>query len=1542
MIGHAKTRRMLLALVSVATLTLGRHGWGAEATPPPVPAVPPAVAPTVIWGDSLGGALARASHELKPVLLVFSAPDCPWCVRLKSETLAEQEVLAALAGFICVSLDTIRDAKIAQEFQVSGVPVSIILSGDGRVQAVAEGYRKPAAFLEFLNDGRTGRAGRSATAPELAKWEQWLQEGQVPATEWPLLMTALSRKDCRSRLHDAMLASKPCPQQTWVGLLSHPKLAVRLGAFELLEELAGAGFDYDPWLDAAANRPALARWQDWAQGTTNAAQSVFAALTAEQIAGYIRELASGDRERSTRAVRMLEQAGSATIPVLEEWLAASQPGIDEDARRRVQEVRYFLLLPETAGTERARLAHRLVFGNQDERLRSLTAAAAAGERALPVLADFLKDHDPLVREGAVDCILPAGKNKAFPYLCDLLKQEKDEEVVHAVVRGAGALKGPKAVELVGRYLTHANEDLVVAALASLGRTKSVAAAQAVKECLRSPRWRVRAAALEAIGTLQAAMVEDEVAACLQDADPFVRRTAVATLSVLAGKKAAARLAELFVQDDQLKGPIVAALRKMDKPIPPTFAPALVGKDPDVLLAVLEGLGDAGGGEAVRLAMPYLTHANKDVACAAIRLVARAGGGKAEVEAALVQVLQAGDKECVLALFESYQTAEDRRSNHWEQQEDFDQLVAPPADGTASAAADAGNALTDLFAAFATAPAAPATPAPTKSVTGGTATPPAATSPAADAVNLQDLFGAFGGANPPATAPALSTEAATATTDRTRPPVGVERPGRKSEALTQAAQLYLAAKYDDSLRFGAAQMLMAMGKGTGVAFMVETLASRTADERLVIAQRAGTCVGVVALPLLKRLLRDSSADVRQAAVAACLRNTADQALLQEVIAVVLEPGTPMSPADLFKESYAWYGVVRSAAKRHLIGASVRELLARRLPQRPQDAQRILALTLLDACWKEGDQPLVEGCLADENPFVRRAAWYTWGKHQPEAFAEKLATVASDHSEWVRGVIPAVYLPNDTLPWTIYFDATTATEGLSRFSASRTLKRLSPAVVTTLTALTRESVLSLRTAAAFCLFANREKVDVRVLTALVASAPDKKMVAYRLSSLLQDAPVRWLRELDAGDLLALLDQVASQTENEEDGRLAGLRKQLLASAVAAVEKPKIVPRQPEAGRSRTNLVAAVAGLTPTATGAEGAARLVVVFRNPGCPDCARVADWLRTLRTEFTDLVIEERNIRQPEDALLNEALCDRFEVPEKARLTAPAIFCGAGYRIKAEITFAELGRLLSRPEATETAWRQVNVTRLQQAETALGERYMAMGPWVVAGAGLLDGVNPCAFATIIFLLSYLQVTRRAPRQILAVGAAFVAGVFLAYFLLGLGLVEVVMRFSLLRRLGGILNVGMALFVAGVALLSIWDGVQCLRGRMGEMVLQLPGVLKARIHAAVRQSSRQRHFVAAAFVAGVVIAVLELACTGQVYAPTLLYMLKTGQGRSGAIGYLALYNLAFIVPLLVVFVGAYGGLRSERLTLWFQQRAALVKFATALLFAALFVLLLWGRG
>jgi len=1518
-------------IMTLAICLLVAVGWGE-----------PASVPAVTWTENLNGALARAGNELKPVLLVFSSPDCPWCVRLKTETLAEKEILAALEGFICVAIDTSRDPKIAQEFQVRGVPLTMILSGDGRPQAISEGFMNKETFLGFLDDYRKGGGKRGASPPALGKWLKALQAKEVTGAQWPDMMAGLGSKECRSPLHNAMLAHEPYPRLEWVALLKHSQLSVRLGTFEMLEEVAGNTYGYDPWFDAEANREALERWHGWAVSGSNETQRVFAPLTEEQIIGYVRDLASGDRDRSARAVRMLEQAGESVVPVLESWLASATTD-KEEALRRVKEVRYFLLLPDLLGTERARIVHRLVFGNQDERLRSLAAAASAGERAMPVLADFMADTDPLIREVAVDSLITAGKNGASKYLSDLLKIEKDEEVIHAIVRGAGSLKGAKAVELIGPFLNHANEDLAVAALASLARTKSTTAANAVKDCVKSPRWRVRAAALEAIGKLRASSAGGEVVACLDDPDPFVRRTAVLTLTALSAKKATGRLSEIFLKDDQLKGPIVAALRQMDTPIPATFGPALKGKEPEVLLSVLEGLGD-GGSDSWRLAMPYVHDANSDVACAAIRVVARGGGRNAEIQTELAKVLHDGVKEKVQSVFESYPSDEERHSSSSgidsADTEDFEQLVAKPVvSGTSEADGGGGDALANLFSAFSADPAAP--PVMTNAMTNGGG------SPAPEQASLQDIFSAFG----PATA--IETVTKVETSGDVQPAGVVEwvstNLSKESVGIVNEALVYLAPTRDPEMRFSAALMLMAMGKGTGVPFLVESLDLRTAEERLRVAKRAGQCRGDVTLPLVKRLLRDPSADVRQAAVSLCLKDSAGESLIQELIDAVFEPGSVLNPPDLFKEPYQWYQAVRRASIRRKIGTTVRTVLGNNGEKRYDDSHRILSLTLLEACWREGDQAFVARYLNSENPFVRRAAWYALGKHQPVEFLAKVQTVARDTSEWVRAVVPAVYSREGTLPWTIYFDAETVADGLSSFSYSTgSRKRLAPPVVEVLTMLSRDTSLPVSSAAAMSLFSNREKADLRMLTAMLEAAPEKRNLSYRLTSLLQETPVSWLRELDVGDVLALLDVVMAQTD-DDDGRLATLRKQLVTETGKSTNKVKVVLRRngsehthSGAGTSVTVRVQGapvVMAITGSVAGVESQ-RLVVFFRNPGCRDCERVEELLKALRTEFKDMVIEVMDVRKPDDARVNEALCDRFEVPDKYRLTAPAIFCGAGNLIKSEITFERLGRLLSRTEATETDWRQVSGEALVQADRTLGERYSAMSLWIVFWAGLLDGINPCAFATIIFLLSYLQIARRGPREILAVGSAFVVGIFIAYFLLGLGLVEIVVRLSLLRRFGLILNWGMAVFVAGVALLSAWDGIQCMRGRMGDMVLQLPGVLKAQIHDAVRRSSKHRHFVVAAFVAGLVIAVLELACTGQVYAPTMLYMLKTGQGRVGTVAYLALYNLAFIVPLLVVFAGAYGGLRSERLTVWLQQRAALVKFATAILFAVLFVLFVFG--
>jgi cytochrome c biogenesis protein CcdA len=94
------------------------------------------------------------------------------------------------------------------------------------------------------------------------------------------------------------------------------------------------------------------------------------------------------------------------------------------------------------------------------------------------------------------------------------------------------------------------------------------------------------------------------------------------------------------------------------------------------------------------------------------------------------------------------------------------------------------------------------------------------------------------------------------------------------------------------------------------------------------------------------------------------------------------------------------------------------------------------------------------------------------------------------------------------------------------------------------------------------------------------------------------------------------------------------------------------------------------------------------------------------------------------------------------------------------------------------------------------------------------------------------------------------------------------------------------------------------------------------------------VIAAFVIGLFIAVIELPCTGQVYLPTIAFMVHNADMRGQALMQLLLYNLFFVAPLIIIFIFASFGLPHERLILLLRKHAALVKFSTAGLLLALF--------
>lgn len=349
-------------------------------------------------------------------------------------------------------------------------------------------------------------------------------------------------------------------------------------------------------------------------------------------------------------------------------------------------------------------------------------------------------------------------------------------------------------------------------------------------------------------------------------------------------------------------------------------------------------------------------------------------------------------------------------------------------------------------------------------------------------------------------------------------------------------------------------------------------------------------------------------------------------------------------------------------------------------------------------------------------------------------------------------------------------------------------------------------------------------------------------------------------------------------------------------------------------------------------------LAAFYQPGCRECDRVQLDLSYLQQQYPQLRVHDFDVQQR--AALCEWLGQRAGVPERKRLTAPAVFVGDEALVGEDLRARTLEALVARHADTgaEPVWESAGGGSLSASPGAAAtsriiERFRSFSLPTVLIAGLVDGLNPCAFATLVFFISYLAFMGREGRDVLLAGGAFALGVFLTYLGVGFGVLQFLATFPFLdaasRWIYGVTAALCLVLAAG----SLYDWWQARRGRATEMRLKMPTRLRRRVNQAIRERAGAKAFVPVTFGTGVVVSVIELACTGQVYLPTILFVLGVPEMQAQAGLYLVLYNLMFILPLVVVFVLAYLGTTSQQLRLLIHRHTARVKLATAALFLLL---------
>jgi cytochrome c biogenesis protein CcdA len=309
-------------------------------------------------------------------------------------------------------------------------------------------------------------------------------------------------------------------------------------------------------------------------------------------------------------------------------------------------------------------------------------------------------------------------------------------------------------------------------------------------------------------------------------------------------------------------------------------------------------------------------------------------------------------------------------------------------------------------------------------------------------------------------------------------------------------------------------------------------------------------------------------------------------------------------------------------------------------------------------------------------------------------------------------------------------------------------------------------------------------------------------------------------------------------------------------------------------------------------------------------------------------------------LLAEALGLLYRVPESKRIIAPSAFVGHDYLTGDDVNDIELGRLAEKYKQGSgiIPWAEAQ-KYMPQARQSLLERFRSFGLWGVIGAGLLDGINPCSLAVLVFFISYLAFVGRKRWEILAVGLAYTFADFLVYFLIGVGGLSFLMTLKSLPVISKIFYWLAIMAGLVLAFYNLKDFFKARRGDFSGMDLQLSTQVKQRIHQVIREKMGAGGLISGAFGVGLVTSVLEFACTGQVYLPTIAFVTQISTYRMQAYGYLLLYNLMFEVPMIVTFIIAFWGVSYKRIAAWAQASVAGVKLLTALLFLLMSAALLY---
>lgn len=358
--------------------------------------------------------------------------------------------------------------------------------------------------------------------------------------------------------------------------------------------------------------------------------------------------------------------------------------------------------------------------------------------------------------------------------------------------------------------------------------------------------------------------------------------------------------------------------------------------------------------------------------------------------------------------------------------------------------------------------------------------------------------------------------------------------------------------------------------------------------------------------------------------------------------------------------------------------------------------------------------------------------------------------------------------------------------------------------------------------------------------------------------------------------------------------------------------------------------------TTNKAANAQQQIYFFYGQGCPHCTNVEKYFQE-NDIYNQYPIDKREIYfNRENAQLYNNVVDNLNVPTDQR-GVPALVIGNKFLVgdtpiiqNFESYAADLKgtKLNQNPTPKNPAENNVNDTlQTESAKQKVNTNSLNnITLLAVILASIVDAINPCAFAVLILLMTTILISGDK-KTALKAGLSFSLSIFISYLLMGVGLYKAIQFAGVSQLFFNI--VGWLAVILGILNLKdyFWYG----KGVLMEVPLTWRPKLKKIISSITSPIG--------AFLIGFIVSLFLLPCTSGPYI-VILGMLAEKTTYFQALFYLIIYNLVFVLPMVLITIGVYKGFNINKAESVRSKNLKTLHLIAGIILIAMGVLVLTG--